>query len=188
MDIVDEQIGYLSEIQEKRKVKLWIISALGQDAVKNESKPETILENESKFIKILNLESSKYDFLPAMHPDLNIKCKDKNHLIILRNKCSDITDENGEKLIIERYEPINNTINFTTESTLKLIQSKTILFNNKSYSLGELGLNLIKRDVGTAYHIKKGIFISNQKDDNFNLKVINTTFFHNYLKDYFLNH
>jgi len=123
-----------------------------------------------------------------MHPDLNIKCKDKNHLTILRNKCSDMKDENGERFIIERYEPVNNTINFTTESTSKLIQSKSILFNKKSYSLSDFGLNLIKRDIGTAYHTNKGIFISNQKLENFNLKLINTSYFHNYLKDYFLNH
>ena len=56
MDIVDEEIGYLYEIQEKRKGQLWIISALGQEAVNNELKLDTILESESKFRKILKVK------------------------------------------------------------------------------------------------------------------------------------
>ena len=74
MDNVDNQIGCLYEFQQKRKGDLWIISALGQESVKNVFKKDLIIDNE-KFKKALQLDNFDYEFLPAMHPDLNIKCK-----------------------------------------------------------------------------------------------------------------
>ena len=185
MDIADRQIGLLHHLQEKRNGELWIISALGQEAINNIHKEDLILENESKLRKILNLDTINFEFLPAMHPDLNIKCLNNDKLMYLRRKILDIKDENGKNFIVERYNPSNNTINFVTESTNKLIESNSIIFNQKKYTLREFGFKIIKRDIGTAYHTNKGIFISNKKLENNHLKSINKKFFHNYLKEYF---
>ena len=51
-----------------------------------------------------------------MHPDLNIKTNNVENLKKLKEVFFS-TDENGEKIIVERYDSINNTINFVTEST-----------------------------------------------------------------------
>ena len=65
-----------------------------------------------------------------------------------------------------------------------MVEKKSALFNNKRYSLCELGLKLIKRDLGTAYHTKRGIFISNKKIEESN-EIINTKFFHKNIKKTF---
>ena len=184
MDIVDNQIGLLYKFQKKRNGDFWIISALGQESVNNKFTVDLILDNEDKLRKILELSKSNYEFMPAMHPDLNIKTNNVENLKKLKRKFSSLTDENGEKIIVERYDSINNTINFVTESTNNLMKKKSVFFNNKRYSLSQLGLKLIKRDIGTAYHTNKGIFISNKKigksDD-----IINTKFFHKHLIEIF---
>ena len=185
MDLVDKQIGFLHEFQKQRKGELWIISALGQEAVNNTFKKDLILENQSKLKRIFDLDDSIYEFMPAMHPDLNIKCKDSDSLVKLRQKFSEIKDEELNNLFIERYDPVNNSINFVTESTQKLVETKYIYVNNKKYRIKELGLNLINRDIGTGYHTNKGIFISSHKLNDCNSRFINTKFFYNYLKDYF---
>lgn len=186
MDIVDSQIGFLHKLQEKRGGEIWILSAIGQEAVQNKFKKDLIIDRNTTLYKFLGLPKNSFTFLPSMHPDFNIKCKSNYFLKKLRDLFSNIKDIDGNLIFKERYKPTKNTINFITESTDKIVETEEIYFLGKKYPLKELGLKLINRDIGTAYHNKKGIFISNRKNTFNNSELLNTKFFYNYVRDYFL--
>ena len=100
-----------------------------------------------------------------MHPDLNIKCSNGKSLIELKDKISLLKDIEGKNPLRIRYEQIGNTINFVLETTPSIIESSEIIFKAKKYKINEIGIILINRDIGSAYHTNKGIFISNKKSD-----------------------
>ena len=60
---------------------------------------------------------------------------------------------------------MERTINCILEATSNLVDRKQVLFNGRFIELKELGLSLVQRDIGTGYHIKEGIFISNKEID-----------------------
>ncbi len=166
LEIADSQIGFLLDFQNNRKGKFWLVSALGQEAIDwGEYIPEITIDSEINLIEKIGLDKSNYKFVPAMHPDINIECISKLSLNILRECLGSLTDIENKKLFTERYEPVNNTINFTLNSSRALIETKKVKFKNLIYSLNDLGLCIVKRDVGTAYHSPNGIFLSNCKSD-----------------------
>ena len=73
-----------------------------------------------------------------------------------------MTDNKGCPILRQRYENKGNTINLVIEAKNLSSEKHSIFFQNKSINLEDIGAKLIKRDLGTGYHIKEGIFISNK--------------------------
>tara|TARA_Y100001978_G_C23685077_1_gene431391 strand:+ start:243 stop:1646 length:1404 start_codon:yes stop_codon:yes gene_type:complete len=163
MDIADKQIGYLMKFQELRGGSLWIVSGFGQEAItRQECNYEIYLDNEEKFLEAMGLSKSNYKFIPSMYPDINIKCKNMDKLILLLEKVKNLKDENGSKIIRQRYRNKGNTLNLVIEGDNFIDIGKCLFINNKPFKLDEIGFKLITRDIGTGYHTKEGIFISNK--------------------------
>ena len=193
LEIADYQIGLLLDFQNNREGKLWVVSALGQEAIEwGDYIPEITIESENDLLKMIDLNESNYKFVPSMHPDINVECKNNLALKTLRDSFASIRDLKNKKLFIERYEPVNNTINFTLNSSKFLIKTKKVNYKNSTYKLADFGLCFVEREVGTGYHFPKGIFISNNPNDMKVLNVksdecIDTTSFYNNILDYFQN-
>ncbi len=193
MDIADKQIKKLYNLQKDRQGKLWIVSALGQQAKEwGDYIPEIALKSEQLFLNKIQCETKKITFVPSMHPDLNFHCDDNKNMKDFIENLNELRDLDNKKILIERYKPINNTFNFTIQSTKSISESKSILYKGKKYSLFDFGFEFVKRDNGTGYHINKGIFISSDPRDidklsSYNKKTdsIDTTLFHNYILSLF---
>jgi len=163
MDIADQQIGYLMKFQELRGGMLWVVSGLGQEAIKREeSNFKIYLNDEEKFLEAMGLDKTNYKFIPSMYPDINIKCKNMEKLLLLLDTVQNLKYEDGSKIIRQRYPNKGNTLNLVIENDKYFFKSKHLLFNKKSFILDEFGFKLINRDLGTGYHVKEGILISNQ--------------------------
>ena len=86
---------------------------MGQKAIKREKYiPEIYLKDFKKFLDFLKLDKSKYELLPAMHPDICISCKSDFALENLIKTISQIKDEKVFEILKERYEPVSNRVNF----------------------------------------------------------------------------
>ena len=193
LQIADYQIGLLLNFQKKRGGKFWVVSALGQEAVNwGEHIPEITIESENNLLKMISLEKTFYKFLPSMHPDINIECKDEESLNNLRRCFSSLTDVENKKLFIERYKPVNKTINFTLNSTKVLNKTKKVKYEDSTFDISEFGMGFVDRDQGTGYHSPKGIFMSNFPSDIKSLDLddyecIDTTLFYDFILSYFKN-
>ena len=82
-------------------------------------------------------------------------------LSLLLEKVQNLKDEKGSKIIRQRYQNKGNTLNLIIESDKFIDNSKYLFINEKPFKLDEIGFKLISRDIGTGYHCKEGIFISN---------------------------
>ena len=193
VQIADHQIGLLLNFQNNRGGKFWVVSALGQEAIDwGDYIPEITIESENHLLKMIGLDKNLYKFVPSMHPDINIECKNKDSLNDLRRCFFSLTDIDNRKIFVERYEPVNNTINFTLNSSKVLCKTKQLKFSNSTFDLSKFGLGFVDRDQGTGYHCPKGIFISNFPSDIDSLRFnsnewIDTTSFHEYIYNYFMN-
>ena len=98
--------------------------------------------------------------MPAMQPDYCIKCSSKNNLEKLRNYLQNIKDKDGKQIIIERYSPQNNRLNISLLRSKILVLEEKFIFKGREYSIEEFGFQIIKRDIGTGYHIPEGIFLA----------------------------
>ena len=77
-------------------------------------------------------------------------------------------------------------------SSKVLCKTKQLKFSNSTFDLSKFGLGFVDRDQGTGYHCPKGIFISNFPSDIDSLRFnsnewIDTTSFHEYIYNYFMN-
>ena len=162
MDIVDYQLGRLINFSKKNGYDLWIISSMGQKAIeRKEYIPELFLQDLKPLINVLNLDEKLFNLVPAMQPDICITSKDKSSLDLLRKSISNVKDSSGNKIFIQRYEPIGLTLNLSLYRSADVASSKNIYINNLKYQICDIGLELISRDIGTAYHCPEGIFILN---------------------------
>ncbi len=173
MDIADRQIGFLMKFQKLRGGSLWVVSGFGQQAISREEfEYELYLNNTNKFIDAFKLDKKNYEFIPAMFPDINIKCKDQESLKLLLKNVTNLKDFKGHKILKQRYQNKGNTLNLVIELKTPFKKGNDLFINEKSYKLSEIGFKLISRDNGTGYHIKEGIFITNnnyKKENNTSL-------------------
>ena len=121
LDIADIQIRKLLDFSKKNNYTLFILSSMGQDSImRNEYIPELYLEDFNLLIKESGLELSDYKLMPAMQPDICIKCNSKASLKKLLDMTENIKDSDGKKLLKQIYQPIGLTLN------LSLLRSKLL--------------------------------------------------------------
>ncbi len=157
MDIVDIQLKRLLEISDLYNYNVIVTSSMGQKTRKNISQDNDIcLTNLTKFCISIGLNPKLYSELPAMQPDVCIKCSTKEALEKLRINIKKIKDLNNKNIIKERYEPIDLNLNISLLMTEKLSENNKVLINGSQKVLAEGGLKIVKRDPGTAYHCPEG--------------------------------
>ncbi len=190
MDISDGHIGKLLKISEYLNYDLLILSSMGQDSIDwGEYVPELFIGNIKKLIKVLNLDINNYKLLPAMQPDLCIECKDQKSKKELEKNIINIRSINGKSILPVRYKNQGLKLNISIQKSLSTVQNKFIVFNNQKHSLKTLGIEVIKREKGTGYHIKEGTlaFKGSKLEKIFKNKeeIIETTKIHNIILKFF---
>ena len=160
MDLVDNNLKELLELSKKENYDIWILSSMGQCAIdRGKYIPELSVKNINKFLKMLNLNAKNYQLLPAMFPDFCIEAVNEKSLNLLREGIKKLKDVDNKFVLTERYPPIGLKLNLILKSTESSYKEKRLKFDDNLFSTKELGLEFIKRDIGTGYHIPEGIFI-----------------------------
>ena len=93
-----------------------------------------------------------------MQPDYCFEAIDNSALISLRESVKCLKDSKGKIILTERYTPRGLRINLFLESSSSIVDSGNLFFKDKLLNIEDIGLELIFRDIGTAYHIPNGIF------------------------------
>lgn len=191
MQIADHQINELIKFCDKNNYELWIISSMGQEAIKRDDNfPEIYVDKIRKIIQAIGLNYQNYKLLPAMQPDLCISCKDRISLVNLEKKIINIEDAEGNTIFQPRYKNDGNSLNISIKHSLIAYQTKNFFIKGRLYKDYELNIEFVKRDVGTGYHSKEGIYIGYGKKSNLlfkshNSEKIDTRNFFNKVKEYF---
>ena len=190
MDISDKHIGKLLKISKSNNYELLILSSMGQDSVNwKDWVPELFINNIKKLIMGLNLEINNYKLLPAMHPDLCIECIDQKSKKELENNINNIKSINGESILPVRYKNQGLKVNVSIQRSSITVKNKFVMFKGKKIQLESLGIEVIKRDKPTGYHIKDGtlMFKGSKLDKIFKNRdeIINTTKIHNIILNFF---
>ena len=180
MHIADQDLNRLLKLSRKYGYDIWVLSSMGQQAIdRGEYRPELYLKDFQKFLVTLGLKGDDFKLLPAMQPDYCIECSTKKDLNLLRNCLSDLRDTNGDLIILESYSPIQNRLNISLQGSKKLVSNEKLSFRELKFRIKDLGLELFKRDIGTAYHIPEGIMLSlgesNSRLKRYQNKTLDTT-------------
>ena len=138
----------------------------------------------------LELNPENYVELPAMQPDICIKCSsiDDREKLRLSIKVNGFRKNN---IILERYEPIDLNLNFSLNITNAVLQERKVELNGSQLELKDIGMNIVNRDPGTAYHCPEGILFTygdkniNQIFKNNSEKFLDTTKITPLILDYF---
>jgi len=161
MDVADKNLNKLINFADKEKYDLWVLTSMGQSSIdRGEYIDDLYLSDISKLLKNIKLNPKDFQLLPAMHPDNCVICKDKKSLSKLRNSLANLKDTRNNPLVIERYPPTGLTLNIQFKKNKTIAQNKTIVFDEQEFNILDFGLEIIKRDIGTGYHIPEGIFIA----------------------------
>ena len=170
----DKHIGILLKYAVNNNSDLLIISGMGQDArIREKYIGELQFIDFNKFKKIFFKEDiDAFDILPAMLPDICISFKNPAKIDFFIKKINKITDGNYKPIFEIPYKPEINTLNLSLKLSKRLTLDNEILISNQKFKIDEIGLRIIKRDPGTAYHIQEGslIWFSEQNSRNNKLR------------------
>ena len=109
--------------------------------------------------RTLGILEDNYKILPAMQPDICIKCKSQVALDHLRRNLVHVKDLENNQILIEKYEPLGLFLNVSIQKSKNCASEKKIKIKEKIFRISDLNIDLIKRDQGTGYHIPEGILI-----------------------------
>lgn len=171
LDIADKQIKQLIKFCNKNDYELLILSSMGQEAIiRDDYIPELFLDDIDNLISFLGLKKSNYTLLPAMQPDICIKCADLKSLESFLEKIKLISDLNGVELLRKVYEPVGNILNISLTRSKSLADSKILKYDNEIFPISDLGFSVITRHPGTGYHVPEGVFVSLKNKINLQTK------------------
>ena len=194
MDIADKQIGKLYKYSLEKNANLWILSSMGQKAIdRGKYIGETFLDSFPDFISSLNLNIAEFKLLPAMQPDICIKCKNEKSLNELLKVIENFVDINDQVIFKKRYEPNGLNLNLSIQNSRCLETSGLAKIKNcNPKEISHFGLKIIFRDIGTGYHCPEGVLIAfgPDKEKIKDLKrknngIIKTSSIHNLIKSIF---
>ena len=156
MKIADSQIKKLMKFALENNYSLCIATSMGQASIdRGEYIPELFINRFNSISRALGLEENCYEILPAMQPDLCIKCENHFALNQLRKNIEKLKSDNNE-ILVERYNPVGLFLNLSIQNSKNCALEKKIRIKDKIFKLSELEIDLIKRDQGTGYHIPEG--------------------------------
>ena len=160
MHLADKNLRDLITFSKKKDYELLVISSMGQGPIeRGEYVPELVLRDFEKLLKLLEFNPNDYKLLPAMQPDYCIEAKNAKAMEILRNNINLLTDNEGKKLLIERYPPVGLKLNLSLQNYKSISKSRFCEYNKERHNIEDIGFELITRDIGTGYHVPEGIFL-----------------------------
>ena len=166
MDIADKHLGKLMSFCDQHDYELLVCSSMGQEAIdRGEYIPEFNIDDFDKLISKLGF-AGRVEMNLAMHPNVALKFSNANELQQFRDVMGGLTDTDGQALIVEAYPPTGHTLDVILKTSAKLAEDRTARFQGDTLSMDALGLTLIHRDIGTAYHQPNGILIWRQNVEN----------------------
>mgnify|MGYP001164136998 FL=1 len=191
LDIADKQIGKLINLANKKNYNLLILSSMGQDYKDwGEYVPELFIDDISKLIENIGLNQKDYKILPAMQPDLCIKCKNKSSKKEFIKSVNKVKSLDGKILFPIRYSNEGLNLNISIQKSIITANEKYVLINNSKIHIDKLNIKIIKRDEGTGYHIKEGILLHYGEEiskhiEKYKDSEVDTTFIHDIILDFF---
>ncbi len=161
MKEADYQVGKLMKYSKKHNSNLLLISGMGQDKrIRDQYLGELQFTNFKKFNKTIFPENEDLcDILPAMMPDICITINDLKKIDYVLDKFKLITDGDHKTIFDIPYPPEINTINLSFKLSKKLRKDRKVLISGKIFKLNEIGIDIIERNQGTAYHVPEGCLI-----------------------------
>jgi hypothetical protein len=161
MDIADSQLKRLVQVSKNNNYNIIITSSMGQKLRENISPDLDIcLISLSKLCKSIGINPINYRELPAMQPDICIKCSNKKALDSLRHNIKRIRDTKDNNILTERYEPIDLNLNISIKMTSNVYEYQKLKVDGLEKELKETGFRIVNRDPGTAYHCPQGILFT----------------------------
>jgi len=168
MDLLDKQLEKLLDVCDKHEYELILVSSMGQEAIeRGEYIPELRLNDFSQFKRFLDLPFD-YRLNLAMQPDVAFEFDNQHDLHDFESTVKTLKDEQGLPILEQRLNSVGNTLNLRLARSKAVSSSNNALFGDRQISVAELGMDVIKRDVGTGYHQPEGIWIWNSANPNLN--------------------
>jgi hypothetical protein len=163
MDIADAQIAVLMKYVESHNGRLLIATSMGQEAIdRGEYLGEWRITNVPQFLSAIAWTLPVNDLL-AMQPDFNFELNSESDAEAFLLATAALVDAKG-KSIWKRAQRMGATVNLgLAPSATALATGETCLSTNglisKSMTIGELGIEFLKRDPGTGYHQPRGALL-----------------------------
>lgn len=158
MDITDAQLGVLKTYAETHGYTLMIASSMGQDALdRGDYIGEPRIQDLSQFCKAIGYKGKISQNL-AMQPDFATAFETIDELKDFKERVSKLQNEHGDKVV--SFKESGHTLNLSLGITKKCAQDRVYFQNGGGkLMLKEMGIELLMRDQGTAYHIPEGILL-----------------------------
>lgn len=159
MDQFDAHLGKIIPFAKKHNYNIVVLSSMGQEAIdRGEYIDELMLDDLNALLTQLGCDYPVRMNL-AMQPDIAFEFDAAEHLENFREKLNAITDSDGKKILIQRYDSVGTTLNIAAQSSESLAKNRSVKYLDKTFTVTDFGLELINRDQGTAYHQPEGILI-----------------------------
>ena len=159
MDIFETQLGKLVSFANKNGYQILVMSSMGQEAIdRGEYVDELKLNDIDKLAESLGCTYPLKQNL-AMQPDIAFEFETIEDLHDCRKRLENVTDTDGKRIIEQRYAEVGKTLNMVLCSSKALIKDQVVSVAGTHDSLENIGLGLMNRDQGTAYHQPEGILI-----------------------------
>ena len=159
MDLFDAQIGKIDRWCKENNYDLAICSSMGQEAIdRGEYVPEAQIHDIKKIAQAIQFSRPVKQNL-AMYPDIALEFENHEDAKHFAESVSMLKDSEGNIIISPVYDPVGNTLNLAIRKSAALINDERLITPNETYSLNDLDMSLMQRDIGTAYHQPQGILI-----------------------------
>lgn len=162
MNIFDHQLGDLIDFALSNKYEVAVSSSMGQEAiVRKPLEKEPILINAHRLVELIlgKSEAESIQVNLAMQPDIAVEFKSQDSLQKFKSEVLRILNTSSIPLFRIPYPSVGLTLNFAINYDCLLSNDSELLFGDLSLRPDDIGLDFIVRDVGTAYHQPKGIFL-----------------------------
>ncbi len=160
MDIFDAQLAELQAFSAANDYDIVILSSMGQEAIdRGEYVPELRMKDFERFIARLD-PGYPVTMNLAMQPDIAFEFTSIADRDAFRALVGTLRDTAGDELFRVRYEPVGRTLSMAMARSPVLAGDGVMKVGEETCTdLGEYGLELITRDIGTGYHQPNGVFI-----------------------------
>ncbi len=155
MGETDKMLRKLGNFVDKNpEFKIMITSSMGQHAVESEPlETQLYITNHDKFMKMMGVEASEYEKLPAMLPQSNYQIKGGKSEVFKTN--IDDFRLNGSSI---SYRDMGNG-RFSVDFGMQNLKEVKIAIKDKVFSIEDSGLENVEiedKSNATAYHIPEG--------------------------------
>lgn len=159
LDYADEQIAALRAYADRHGGYLYIASSMGQEAIHwGPEQDELRVEHLERFVRAIGFEAS-FEPVMAMHPNFTVRLNSASDARELAERIKTLLGPRGNPAFYD-FDFEGSTVSFSIGCDLDLVKAEALTTAaGKRYSLDELGIERMRRDVGTGYHQPRGIVL-----------------------------